>query len=189
MNDLVMMRAALFNLSAAIEAIEDSFLQSQIRLAATVLSGAVDNAENGLNPAIVSDIEFALNDLIGTAGELSAPDAMKIEPYIDQLRHDVEQMKAAGTLSRDVVAAIQSLQAKLRTRRKAIERQTYVEGASDADLPHPPEVLRAEALPLRDHLAANGFTTPALDALIADPHSLRMHGIIAIVDELEVIAG
>ncbi len=189
MNDLVMMRAALFNLSAALEGIEDSFLQSQIRLATTVLSGAVDNAESGLNPAIVSDIEFALNDLVGTAGELSGPDAALVEPFIDQLRHDVEQMKSAGTLSRDVVAAIQSLQAKLRTRRKGIERQTFVEGASEADLPHPPEVLRAEALPIREHLAANGFATPALDELIADPQSLRMHGIIAIIDELEVIAG
>ena len=184
-----MMRAALFNLSAALEGIEDSFLRSQIRLATTVLSGAVDNAETGLNPAIVSDIEFALNDLIGTAGELSGPDAVAVEPFIDELRHDVEQMKSAGALPRDVLAAIQSLQAKLRTRRKAVERQTFVEGGSDAELPHPPEVLRAEALPLRDHLTANGYATPALDALIDDPQSLRMHGIIAIIDELEVIGG
>ena len=71
---------------------------------------------------------------------------------------------------------------------KAIERQTYVEGGSVA-LPHPPEALREEALPLARQLAASGFHTPALDALIADPESFRFHLIRELLDELDVIAG
>ena len=42
-----------------------------------------------------------------------------------------------------------------------------MEGAAEP-LPHPPAELRAEALPIREQLAAAGFTTPALDALIGN---------------------
>ncbi|HEY2091404.1 MAG TPA: hypothetical protein VGJ81_05925 [Thermoanaerobaculia bacterium] len=81
------------------------------------------------------------------------------------------------------------LQAKLKIRRGAIERQTFVENPSEAaPLPHPPEELRADALPLRDTLASSGFGTPALDTLIDDPSSLRFHSINEIIDELHVIA-
>jgi hypothetical protein len=71
---------------------------------------------------------------------------------------------------------------------KAIERQTYVEGGAGR-LPHPPGALREEAVPLARQLTAAGFHTPALDALIADPESLRFHSIRELLDELDVIAG
>src|SRR2546423_837105 len=89
MTALVMMQAALFNLRAAIDGIDDSFVQSQIRLAANVLGGAIDHAAAGITPAAVSDIEFALNDLAGAADELNAGDAERILPFIEQLRSDV----------------------------------------------------------------------------------------------------
>ena len=173
-----MMQAALFNLSAAIDGIDDP----QVRLAANVLAGAISGAEGGITPAVVSDIEFALNDLEGAA-DLYAD---RIQPFIDQLRADLATLNAK--LPDSLIAAIQAFSTKLKARRKAIERQTFVEGGAEP-LPHPPAELRADALPIREQLAAAGFTTPALDALIDDPESLRMHGIIAIVDELEVIAG
>jgi len=187
MTQLVMMQAALFNLSAAIDSIDDTFIQPQIRLAANVLAGAIANAAAGITPAVVSDIEFALNDLTGAADELGAADAELIFPFIEQLRADVSALTAATALPQSLIAAIQALQTKLKARSKAIERQTFVEGGAEP-LPHPPSELSAEALPIREQLAAAGFATPALDALLADPESLRMHGIIAIVDELEVIA-
>jgi len=187
MTELLMMQAALFNLRAVIDGIDDSFIQSQIRLAANVLAGALDNAAAGITPAAVSDIEFALNDLAGAADELNAGDAELVLPFIEQLRGDVAALTASAALPQPLIAAIQELQTKLKARRKAIERQTFVEGAAEP-LPHRPADLRAEALPIREQLAAAGFATPALDALIDDPESLRMHGIIAIVDELEVIA-
>ena len=183
----VMMQAALFNLSAAVDGIEDSFIRSQIRLASAVLAGAIENAAAGITPAAVSDIEFALKDLAGAADELSAADAERILPFITQLRGDVMMLTAATALPESLLSAIQELQTKLKARRKAIERQTFVEGGVEP-LPHPPAELRAEALPIREQLAAAGFATPALDALIDDPQSLRMHGITAIIDELEVIA-
>jgi len=183
-----MMRAALFNLSVAIESIEDSFLQSQIRLASSVLSGALDNAAGGVNPAIAGDIEFALNDLIGAAGELTAADADRVMPFIEQLKTDVATLVSSTSLPADLVERIHMLVLKLKARKKAIERQTFVEGGGE-ELPHPPSELRDDALAIRDRLTEAGFATSALDTLIDDPESLRMHSIIAIVDELEVIAG
>jgi hypothetical protein len=188
MTQLVMMQAALFNLRTVIDGIDDSFIRSQIRLASNVLGGALDSAAFGITPAIAGDIEFALNDLAGAADQLNAGDADLILPFIEQLRADVSALTAATALPEALIAAIQALQMKLKARRKAIERQTFVEGSAEP-LPHPPAELRAESLPIREQLAAAGFTTPALEALIGDPESLRMHGITAIVDELEVIAG
>jgi predicted naringenin-chalcone synthase len=72
---------------------------------------------------------------------------------------------------------------------KAIERQTYIEGGGDAALPHPPASLRDDAIPLARQLTAAGFATPSIDALIAEPASLRFHSIREILDELDVIAG
>jgi hypothetical protein len=86
--------------------------------------------------------------------------------------------------------AIRSFQSKLRARRVAIERQTYrPEGAAQEPLHHPPDQLRAEAVPLRQQVAAAGFATPALDGLISDPASLRFHSINEIINELDVIVG
>ena len=80
-----------------------------------------------------------------------------------------------------------------RIRKPVLQRQdplrTDREDPSGETLPHPPESLREEALPLREQLAAAGFATPALDGLIDDPESLRFHSINEIVDELDVIAG
>lgn len=77
-----MMQAALFQLRGMIDGIEDPFLRSQIRLGTDVLSNAIENASNGVNAAIVNEIEFALNDVIG-AGELTAPDAAQLLPIVE----------------------------------------------------------------------------------------------------------
>jgi hypothetical protein len=189
MTETAMMQAALFQLRGALDGIEDPFLRSQIRLGTDVLSNAIANASNGVNAAIVNDIEFALNDVIGAVGELTAPDAATLLPIVEMLERDVVALKELTALSPDVLSAIRALQAKLKIRRGAIERQTFVENASESALPHPPEELRTDAVPLRDSLTHSGFATPALDALIADPSSLRFHSINEIIDELDVIAG
>jgi hypothetical protein len=154
-----------------------------------VLSNAVANAANGVNAARVNEIEFALNDVTGAVGELSAPDAATLLPMVEMLQRDVMALKELTALAPEVIASIRALQAKLKIRRGAIERQTFVENASDAaPLPHPPEELRTEALLLRDTLTSSGFATPSLDTLIDDPSSLRFHSINEIIDELDVIA-
>ena len=71
-----------------------------------------------------------------------------------------------------------------------MERNQYrAEETPEAPLPHDPETLRDEAIPLVRQLAAAGFETPALGQLVADPGSVRYHTLREIEDELDVIAG
>ncbi|HEX8152838.1 MAG TPA: hypothetical protein VF698_06930 [Thermoanaerobaculia bacterium] len=183
MNELLMIEAALFQLRAA--QIEDP----QFRLGLTVLASAVQAArDSGVNAARVNDIDFALNDLAGAVDFLGA-DAEKVTGPLALLRDDVNRLRESTALPAELVARIGAFRTKLKARRSAIERQTYREGGGEEPLPHPPEELRDEAVPIRRELTAAGFETPALDALLEDPQSLRFHSLTAILDELEVIAG
>lgn len=187
MNDVVMLEAALFQLRTGAEGV-DAMYATQLEICFSVLSNAISGARDGVNAARVSDIEFALNDLSAAIDELPAAAAGRLADPLQMMLDDLAQLKAQTSLDGGIVDGVRALQTKLRARRSAIERQTYREGDAEP-LPHPPEELRAEALPLRDQLAAAGFATPALDGLIEDPESLRFHSITAIVDELEVIGG
>lgn len=177
-----MLDAALFRLKAA--AIEEP----QFRLGLTMLENAIAGSRDGVNAARVNDIEFALHDLAATVDFLSAEEAERVREPLELLRQDVESLRATTALAPEVIARIGALVTKLRARSSAVEKQTYQEGGGGEPLPHQPEELKAEAVPLARELAAAGFVTPALDALIEDPGSLRLHGMREILDELEVIA-
>jgi hypothetical protein len=177
MTELVMLEASLFQLQTA--------MPPDLEFTVSVLANAVAAAREGVNAARVSDIEFALNDVIGAVESLSAADAAVVEPAIGALRADLTVLKEATALQPEVVAAIEALRAKLGARKNAIERQTFVEGGGDAPLPHPPEELTRDAAALRERLAEAGFSTPALDAFLDDPAELRFRGIVEMIDELE----
>jgi hypothetical protein len=187
MSGVVMLEAALFQLRAASSDV-DPASAPQLGLCINVLAGAIAAGHDGVNAAIVNDIEFAANDLGAAIDELPQTDADRLGPLLAVLREDLAALKSATALDPDLIAQIRRFQSKLRERMKAIERQTYVEGGS-VPIPHPPEALREEAMPLASQLAEAGFPTPALDALIADPGSLRLHSIRDLFDELDVIAG
>ena len=190
MTNAVMLEASLFQLKGAVAAIDDAMFSMQLKLTMDVLSSAVEAAALSLTPATLSDVEFALNDVTGTVNELSAADAAAIAPALEMVQADVAMLKQSTSLPDSVIGAIRSFQTKLRARRTAIERQTYrAEGTEPEELPHPPDILQREAVPLRQTLAQAGFGTPALDEFIAEPSSLRFQSISDIVDELEVIAG
>lgn len=187
MTDLVMVEASLFHLRTALASLEDEMLLPQLELTTSVLANAIAAARETFNAARVSDIEFALNDVAGVVDSLSAADAARLEPIVAMLRDDVEGLKGATALPEGLVGAMREFCAKLRARKSAIERQTFVEGAA-GDLPHPPQELAPAARALRERLADAGFATPAIDAFLDDPSELRLHRIIEMVDELEVIA-
>jgi hypothetical protein len=190
MNEVVMLEAALFQLKTAVDSVTDEMVAPQLRLSMTVLSNAVETTGQSLSAAAVNDVEFALNDVTAMVGELNAIDAANVTPALELLQADVGRLKQATSLSLAVVQSIQAFQTKLRARAAAIQRQTYrPEGSADEPLPHPPDHLRGDAVPLRQQLAAAGFATPALDGLIAEPASLRFHSISDIINELDVIAG
>ena len=178
MTDVVMLEASLFQLQTVMPA--------ELELSVSVLANAVAAARDGVNAARVNDIAFALNDVAGAAESLSAADAATIEPAMQALRADVAALKEATALPREVVDAIEALRAKLAARKSAVERQTFVEGGGGA-LPHPPEELARDAEALRARLAESGFSTPAIDAFLDNPAELRFHGIVEMIDELEVL--
>ena len=182
--ELMLLDAALFQLKAAAGSVKE------MQLTIGLLSNAIDAAKQHVSAATVNDVEFALNDVAGAMGDLSAADADRIAPIVTLLQDDLERLKESTSLAPAVITAIRGFQTKLKARRAAIERQTYrPEGSPEEPLPHPPEELQKEAVPLRQQLAAAGFATPALDTLITDPSSLRFHSITDIVNELDVIGG
>ncbi|HEX6095509.1 MAG TPA: hypothetical protein VF432_04215 [Thermoanaerobaculia bacterium] len=186
MNEFLMMEAALFQLRTALG--DDPMLLS-VRIGADVLANAMTAAKTeGVNAARVNDIEFALNDLIAAIDDAGAPD--EVYAAIALLQNDTAALRNATALPREVTQSIRALQTKLKERAKAMERAQYrLEGSAPEELPHAPEALREEAIPIARELAAAGFATPSLEELIAHPGELRYHTINEIVDELDVVLG
>ena len=180
------MEAALLELRAAVS--DDPSLQA-MRLSADVLANAINAATSrGINAARVNDIEFALSDLVSAVDDAGAPDVVLFA--VARLQNETAALRRAHALPAETIAVIRDLVHRLRTRAKALERSQYrVEGTEAAPIPHPAEELRELAIPIARQLAAAGFATPSLDALIARPNSLRYHSVNEIADELEVIAG
>ena len=186
MNELLMMEAALFQLRSA--AADDMELMA-VRISTDVLANALQAAKDqGVNAARVNDIEFALNDLVAAIDDAGAPDALL--GSVMMLQNDAAALRAAVALPAEVVAAVRSLQVKLKARAKAMERSQFrMEGAPEEPLPHPPAELKEAAIPIARQLAAAGFETPVLDTLIANADELRYHTLNELVDELDVVVG
>jgi hypothetical protein len=185
MNELVMMEAALFQLRASLS--EDSALMP-VRISADLVAGAVAAAKaDGVNPARVNDILFALNDLVAAVDEAQAP--AEVLSSVAMLQSDAEVLRSATALPRDLIEGMRQFKSRLRTRATAMERGQYrAEDSPEATLPHPPAELREIAIPLLRQLAAAGFDTPVLAGFVADPDEMRYHTINDIVDELDAIA-
>ena len=187
MTDVVMLEAALFQLRAAASDI-DRDIAPQLGLSINILVNAIAAGRAGVNASVASDIEFAFNDLSAAVDELPQSDADRLAPIIATLHRDIDALTAATALDPAVLTQIRAFQSKLRERMKAIERQTFVEGGGE-ELPHPPEGLREEAIPIARQLAAAGFETPSLNALISDPASTRLYSLRDIAGELDAILG
>jgi hypothetical protein len=186
MSELLMMEAALFQLRAALG---DDPMLLPVRISADVLAQHLHTAKDlGVNAARVNDIEFALNDLVAAIDDAGAPD--EVFRAIALLQNDAASLRSASALPAEVIAAVRALQLKLKTRAKAMERAQYrAEGTEAEPLPHPPEELRDDAIPLVRQLSAAGFETPALASLVADPDEIRYHTLNEVVDELDVVVG
>lgn len=186
MNELMMMEVALFQLRSALGDDPSVF---PIRISAEMLAAAVANARtNGVNAARVNDIEFALHDLIEAVDDAGAPDA--VCAAVALLQNDAASLRAQTMLPQQLINAMRALQAKLRARAKAMERAQYrAEGTEPEELPHPPEELRGDALPIAEALSAGGFETPALHSLLASAGGVRYHTLNDVIDELDVVLG
>lgn len=188
--------------SDALPAVESAFKQlteasgsvhemfaAQFRVALNVLGNAITAAREGINAARVSDIDFALNDVVAVVDELSQSEAAVLQPSLELMRQHVARMQEETALHPEVLQRLQAFQEKLQARKKAVERQGFVEGGAAQPLPHPLEELREDAIPLARALAGAGYSTPSLDNLVAAKEELRLHQITELLDDLEVIIG
>jgi hypothetical protein len=186
--ELDLLDAGLFQLKSAAASIDPMF-GTQMQFTIGVLSNAIEAARPSVSPAAVTEIEFALNDVTEVIDQLSASDADRMAPIIAMLQEDLAKLKESTSLAVPIVEGLRALQEKLRVRRRAIQQHTFREAGAEEALPHPPEELHADAATIRPLLTRAGFATPALDELIADPTSLRLHSIDEILNELDVIVG
>ena len=186
MSELMMMEAALFQLRVAVG---DDPQLLPVRISADVFGNALAAAASeGVNAARVNDIEFALNDLIAAIDDSDAPD--EVFAAIAMLQNDTAKLRSEHSLPAELLAQMRALQTKLRARAKAMERSQFrVEGTEPEPLPHPPEELKADAVPIARQLAAAGFQIPAIDTLLNDPDELRYHTLNEVVDELDAVLG
>lgn len=186
MNELTMMEAALFQLRVALG---DEPALLPVRISADVFGNALATAmSEGLNPARVNDIEFALNDLIAAIDDGGAPN--EVFTAVAMLQNDTARLRNDYSLPPELLRQMQALQVKLRARAKAMERgQFRTEGSEPEPLPHAPEELKAEAVPIARQLEAAGFQIPAIDTLLNDADELRYHTLNEVADELDVILG
>ena len=182
--ELTLIDAAVFQLKTAAAEVDATYA-SQMQLTVNMLSNAVESARQGVNPAIVNDIEFALNDLGGVVRELGAVDAERIAPILTLLEDDVARLKESAALPAALLNAIRAFQTKLKARRAAIERQTYrPEGSPEEPLPHPPEELQREGTPLRQQRFNLRSPSSVVRRCL-----VRAHGRFIVVDLIEPIDG
>src|SRR5207237_10892808 len=134
--ELALIDAALVQLKAAAANVDAAYA-SQMQLTVNMLSNAVESARQGVNPAIVNDIEFALNDLGGVVRELGAVDAERIAPILTLLEDGVARLKESTALPASLLSDIRSFQTTLKSRRPATDRPTYRRvGSAEGRLPH-----------------------------------------------------
>src|SRR6185369_1764843 len=114
MTDTVMLEASLFQLKSAAAGIDDPMFKTQLQLTLDVLTNAVMAASQSLSPATMNDVEFALNDVAGTVGELNAADAEAINAALEMMKADVATLMAATALPANVISAVRDLQSKLK---------------------------------------------------------------------------
>jgi hypothetical protein len=183
------LHSAIEEISSRLEEVDEVF-SMQIRLATAMLRNAADAATSALSPRTVSDMEFALNDLLSVADELPVSDRAAIDPALRTISDVVRSAKGAAALPPPLVERITLLHSKLRERKSAIEREPFrPPGSAPEALPHEPATLQPEAETLRLQLREAGFDTPALDRLIEKGSAFRLSDVRELMEELEVIIG
>jgi hypothetical protein len=163
---------------------------TQMAFTVTVLANAVEEARTGINPRQVRDLDFALNDLVAFANELTAEGAALVSRPLAVLQESVGVLKSEIVVPQSTINTARALQQKLRERKTAIQKLTYLPpGAVAPPLPHEPSTLVAEASAVRVAFAQAGFETPLLDDFIAAPAEARMQHLADLAEEIETVIG
>lgn len=182
---------ALAGLKEAIASLgEGEMYATQMAFTVTVLANAIAEARDGINPRQVRDLDFALNDLVAFSNELTADGAALVGRPLAVLQESIGALKGQVVLPQSTITAARAFQLKLRERKSAIQKQTYLPpGTVAPPLPHEPSTLVAEASAVRAAFAQAGFETPLLDDFIAAPAEARMQHLADLAEEIETVIG
>ncbi len=177
---------AFDRLKTAIDSLAEPFYKTQLHLAATVLGNAIAAMDEEPTPAQVNDAEFAFGDITSMAAEVSSEDEELLNPAIEEFRNALASIKETKLLPPELVALARELQAKLRMRREALERQGFrFEGDEQAHIPNHPRELCLPARRLQRELAAAGFTMGSLDKLVANPDEFVYHDVADLIADID----
>ncbi len=175
-------------LTATFESFDDGMFIPQLELSRNMFAGNLSAAAEQLNPRTMKELDFTYNDLRTFPSDLSDEDAARVPPSLAPIEQAPSTLPAPAALPADLVAAIKSLRAKLKTRKGALERALYRPPESEATpIPHPPSELRAEATKIADAIREQGFDTTELDELATDSDDeLGQLSIERLIDELDL---
>jgi hypothetical protein len=182
---------ALAELAGSVASLgEGEMFAPQMAFSVSMLANALRDARADTNPRTVRDLDFAVNDPVAFANELTAEGANIVTRPLGVLQAAVGTLKAQVSVPQSAIAAGKAFQLKLRERKSAIQKQTYLPPGSVAPpLPHEPATLVPEAVALREALAQAGFETPLLDDFIAAPAEARMQHLADLAEEIETVIG
>jgi hypothetical protein len=179
---------ATAHLHRAIESMADAFYQQQLRLAATVLTNAVEGIRTDPSPAALSDAEFAFGDVTAITTEVPQEDEDLLNPPIEELRRALTSLKEGRAIAPDVVAKARELQQKLRERRTALERHGFRFQEDDQDhVPNHPRELCLPARQLHRALQEQGFMIRPLEKLVSSPDDFVYHDVADLIAELDIV--
>jgi hypothetical protein len=178
--------AATARLHQAIESMADAFYQQQLRLAATVLTNAVEVIRTDPSPAALSDAEFAFGDVTAITTEVPQDDEDLLNPPIEELRRALTSLKEGRALDPGLIARARDLQQKLRDRRTALERHGFRFQEDDQDhVPNHPRELCLPARQLHRALQEQGFMIRPLEKLVSSPDDFVYHDVADLIAELD----
>lgn len=169
---------------------EGEMFASQMSFSVSMLANALRDARANTNPRTVRDLDFAMNGPVAFSNELTAEGADIVNRPLSVLQEAIGALKAQVSVPQSAIAAGKAFQMKLRERKTAIQKQSFLPPGSVAPpIPHEPATLVPEAVALREALTQAGFETPLLDDFIAAPAEARMQHLADLAEEIETVIG
>ncbi len=167
--------------------VSEQFYVNQLLLAGNLLIDTINGARENVNAHMVTEIEFALNDVQQLTEELMPREKAHFERCFEALQAAISGLKELAPFP-EVEGPLSRLRKKLVGRIDANERSKFAPPGTPKDpLPHPPASMQAEAEQISADLRHAGFETPVLDRLARDPEGFEIRDCDALVKEIDTI--
>ena len=169
--------------------VSEQFYVNQLMLAGNLFIDTLNSSKDGVNARMVTEIEFAFNDLRQLTVELPPDEKEAFEKCFQMLDSALAGLRELVPFP-DVDDQISDLRQKLKERIEANERSKFAPPETEKEpLPHPPETLQSDAEEVRRELHRAGFETPVLDKLAERPDQFEIRDCDALIEEIDGIQG